>query len=378
MFLPFTVQALPVSLTHVIPGGTSDLSMSLADWISKQSMGGAYGVLGATSVHCIPMWHLRMETRASMRSLLDRGLGEVYVKQDTDTDLNLMQAACWMGLPLAVRSVFSDGVLHCQPVGPRTWWSYFLCCFSFKIVSVLGASAKSVVFHVSHTVLNILLGSDVIVAKVAVDPDWTQGSNGESVEAICGRATANQVNRRLLSQEAKWLLALSSIPQVPKLVALAQWQTTCVLLSTGGGISARQLVQLQGKGFSLDVLQEIAANIVRILQAIHAEGIVHLDVSPSNIVQRSGNSWFLVDFASALRVGQIPPPDLPFTYAFASNNLRFRTSVVCENDDFEALRWSLVFLHAPNQWERVALGNPDQELTQMIVKVHECVNKLIH
>jgi serine/threonine-protein kinase len=69
-------------------------------------------------------------------------------------------------------------------------------------------------------------------------------------------------------------------------------------------IPGRTLRQLLGSGMPAAELVRIAAGIAGTVAGLHAQGVVHADIKPENIVMNMAGKPVLVDFGIALRLGQ--------------------------------------------------------------------------
>lgn len=66
------------------------------------------------------------------------------------------------------------------------------------------------------------------------------------------------------------------------------------------------------QAFEFGHVINLARQILNILDAVHAEGVVHLDLKPENLLLLEGQRVMLFDFGSALQIGTTLPPEVPF------------------------------------------------------------------
>jgi hypothetical protein len=338
---------------------SSDVTLNVGEWLSTRE-----DLPQFSSLHVLPFVQqkLSVSTRVDVLLGITDGVVELYARQDGQDKESMAQAVTWMRLPIQVRDLFkSADVLCCSPRPPYTWYRGILSCWPLRLASLLGGSSSSVVFSVTHLLLNKLFGFRDLVAKFSVS-----SSDGSDVTDAS------------LQREAKYLQVLSGVDgDIPVLIGLVEWKSMHVLVCTGAGVAATALLEHSEEGkFPLSTVREIARGVVRVLRAIHLAGIAHMDISPANIVQRDGR-WSLGDFASCLELGLPIPSNHPLTYDFASDKARFRTCSVCEDMDYEALIWSLVFLLAPSGWRQVK-NEPTNESRQLVADVQSMVDSFRH
>jgi serine/threonine protein kinase len=281
---------------------------------------------------------------------------ELYAVHSGETQEEVQRAVKWMQIPRQARTHF------CGPMrlGQHLFWSWaslLLTCCGLQIRCVLGVTNKSVILEVHHPLLSRVVGEGRLVAKVACDPDW--------VEKISAYSSSLEQNEMYVSQEASSLLLLQGVIGVPRFIALCQWDSTSVLLTSGIGAPAADIIRNRGnQGLHEIEIEEAADHLIQTIEAIHGRGLCHMDISPFNIVRR-GDRWGLVDFASCLPIGQPVPKNYASTYDFASNRVQARQQFIVDGwDDFVSLHWCLTYLRAPRDWGPHNFFDPTEEFAR--------------
>lgn len=282
-----------------------------------------------------------------------------YVRQGNEPEDALRQVVQW----IRIRPLWGSlgTALRVSSVLEHTWRSRLWCCGRLWVKALLGASDKCFVLHVRSTSLEVAGGWGGLVAKVALPPPEERKLSEDEL------SSAAPMSESLLVHEAGILrkLAAANVPGVPALVCLAQWQSTRLLLTIGVGVAATAMLAPScSGGLSWDTIQDIARQVSATLVAMHSAGLVHMDVSPGNIVHfAKSQRWGLVDFASTCVRGSVVSADTGVTDEFASDRVRWRgiAPVTADPmDDFTALGWSLAYLHRPLQWGSIRRGQRPQ------------------
>ena len=118
----------------------------------------------------------------------------------------------------------------------------------------------------------------------------------------------NETNKQqaieLFRQEATILKNLGNHPQIPDLLAfLTQQQRLYLVQEFISGHNLLQILTEQGR-FSQEQVQQILSDLVSVLEFIHARGVIHCDIKPSNIIRREDGNLVLIDFGSSLQSSQ--------------------------------------------------------------------------
>jgi serine/threonine protein kinase len=102
-----------------------------------------------------------------------------------------------------------------------------------------------------------------------------------------------------LPNEYKMYRALQGMDGIPQVYGLFDHHKSSVLVMDSMGPSLEELFVRCGRRFSLKTTLMIADQIFRILEWVHASGILHRDVKPQNFLVGRGelsNKIFLIDF----------------------------------------------------------------------------------
>jgi serine/threonine protein kinase len=265
-------------------------------------------------------------------------------------------------------SWITQGLLYCSPSWwwfGMAWflWSLVVWCFPFRVKHVLHAGGKSCVMTCSH-----LFSSVDLVAKVDRDEEPR------------------------VAREAQCLWRLRHICGIPALHAFGLWHSTPVLVMTFMGVTSKEymlrdvLHRLQQSetslalvhlGLSAEAIENIARQLVPILLQIHARGVLHRDIAPSNIAVLNGR-WGILDFGSAGALGAADVyPDtgirtFAFQAEFASDRLQDSRLPLSADDDFDALIFSLSYLRDARAWQ----NNAEMGVRWVCAEIRELVTSL--
>ncbi len=116
------------------------------------------------------------------------------------------------------------------------------------------------------------------------------------VPQLQGTSAQNKATQ-LFEQEAKRLQQLGEHPQIPALYAYFKEDDYLYLVQQLiVGQSLRELLDLQG-AFSERQIWELFADLLPVLQFVHAHQVIHRDIKPDNIMRRqSDRRLVLIDF----------------------------------------------------------------------------------
>ena len=139
---------------------------------------------------------------------------------------------------------------------------------------------------------------------LAVDP-WAGNRKVAIKSVLLGDdipAERRDALRRRLRREAEALGRIRH-PNVPTLYhALEEGPTLYLVMEFVEGNSLRDLL-LRDEGVSRKEAVRISVSVLRALEAAHAEGLVHRDVKPSNIMLTADGTVKLIDFGLAKDIG---------------------------------------------------------------------------
>lgn len=105
------------------------------------------------------------------------------------------------------------------------------------------------------------------------------------------RANEVRVQRRLL-REGRILRRLAH-PHIVRVYDVLERPRTAVVLETLGGATLSHLLQLSPRGFGPADVAVLGMQLCSALQYLHSNGILHLDLKPSNIVVDNGQAKVL-------------------------------------------------------------------------------------
>ncbi|MDX2055396.1 MAG: serine/threonine-protein kinase [Polyangiaceae bacterium] len=147
---------------------------------------------------------------------------------------------------------------------------------NFKIVQLLGAGATSSVY----------LGRNSTGREVAL-------------KVLHPRVRRSKLARRRLAREASILAGIDCLG-VPKVLGLELAEAVpCMVLEHCPGSPLSALWNADPSSFTVDVVLRVAAQILERLAQVHANGVVHADVKPGNVIVSNTGRLTLVDFGCA-------------------------------------------------------------------------------
>jgi len=100
------------------------------------------------------------------------------------------------------------------------------------------------------------------------------------------------------------------------------------------------------QGASTERLISIVERVIQILRHVHAEGIIHGDISPSNIMITEDDQVYLIDWGTALQKGTLlridgtPMTERPVQIEFCASGT-LHNDPATEEDDWMSLAFSL-------------------------------------
>jgi serine/threonine protein kinase len=117
--------------------------------------------------------------------------------------------------------------------------------------------------------------------------------------ASAARALSEAEFLKMFREEASALIALPQHPNLARFVTFdaGSKPKPILVMELVEGVTLERLLETRG----LDTARAIGvlANVLSGLEAMHAVGVAHLDIKPSNVVMRGGEEAVLVDFGLA-------------------------------------------------------------------------------
>ncbi|NDJ36198.1 MAG: serine/threonine protein kinase, partial [Chloroflexi bacterium] len=137
-----------------------------------------------------------------------------------------------------------------------------------------------------------------------------------AVKVIEGRLARQASYRQRFNREARVHAALQHPHVLPILDAGEDAGRAYIVMAymPGGALSWR----IHGKVLPVPAAVRITAQIASAVDAAHAQGIVHADIKPGNILLDAHDNAYLTDFGIARVEGDPPVTRVPGTYAYVA------------------------------------------------------------
>lgn len=166
---------------------------------------------------------------------------------------------------------------------------------------LIGRSVGYGGFGVTYIARDLVLERTVAVKEYLPSEFATREPGQQTLSVYSGEA-AEQFTAGLksFSDEAKRLAKLSHIPGVVEIIdTFAENRTSYIVMEYLKGETVKELLDREGK-LPYDETERIIASVLATLSAVHPLGIIHRDVSPSNIfLTENGKVVNLIDFGAA-------------------------------------------------------------------------------
>jgi len=157
----------------------------------------------------------------------------------------------------------------------------------FYVQRPLGAGGVGSVFVVTRVEDRGDLNAERLALKV---PEYS---------ASAARALSEAEFLKMFREEASALIALPQHPNLARFVTFdaGSKPKPILVMELVEGVTLERLLETRG----LDTARAIGVltNVLSGLEAMHAAGVAHLDIKPSNVVMRGGEEAVLVDFGLA-------------------------------------------------------------------------------
>lgn len=112
-----------------------------------------------------------------------------------------------------------------------------------------------------------------------------------------------KTSRRILLTEAEHLKTLGSHDQIPQLLACFEenkWLCLVQELIEGRTLDNELPLKKQDPLWSEEQVMHLLQDLLSVLDFVHSHGVIHCDIKPNNIIQRSGDDkYILIDFGAA-------------------------------------------------------------------------------
>jgi hypothetical protein len=157
----------------------------------------------------------------------------------------------------------------------------------FYVQRALGAGGVGSVFVVTRVEDRGDASAEKLALKV---PEYSPSA---------ARALSEAEFLKMFREEASALIALPQHPNLARFVTFdaGSKPKPILVMELVEGVTLERLLEMRG----LDTARAIRvlANVLSGLEAMHAAGVAHLDIKPSNVVMRDGEEAVLVDFGLA-------------------------------------------------------------------------------
>ncbi len=109
-------------------------------------------------------------------------------------------------------------------------------------------------------------------------------------------------------QEARILAKLHAVPEIVKVYNVFQSNGTAyIVMEYVEGLDLRTYLKRLGRLLTPEETLQMLRPVIRALDKIHSEGLIHRDISPDNIMLQQSGRVVLLDFGTALDVEHIGP-----------------------------------------------------------------------
>ncbi|MDE0102688.1 MAG: TonB family protein [Bryobacterales bacterium] len=223
----------------------------------------------------------------------------------------------------------------------------------YVIEAVLGHGGFGIVYQARHRELDTLVAiKEYIPAELSVRSNNSVAPRSES----CSELFEEGLNRFL--KEARQLVRFQSHPCVVSCQDLFRSNGTAYLvMERVDGLPLSELLRLReerGQPLTEAELLSLIVPLLEGLAAVHAEGVLHRDVKPANIlIRRSNEQPVLIDFGAAKQVvAKQSRSFAPYTEGYAA---------IEQVGAGELGPWTDIYGLGAVMWRVVAGGNPPWE-----------------
>lgn len=172
----------------------------------------------------------------------------------------------------------------------------------YQVGRVLGQGGFGITYIGWDTYLDMAVAIKEFYPSAWVNRDVTQ-SYSVRVNTQ-DQITHFENSRERFLREAKTLAKLREIPEIVGIQSFfTENNTAYIIMEYVQGIDLRHHVQRSGGKLSPGELFPVLEPVMRALEAVHQEGLVHRDISPDNIMLQPNGKIKLLDFGAARDVG---------------------------------------------------------------------------
>lgn len=168
---------------------------------------------------------------------------------------------------------------------------------TYEIEKVLGVGG----FGITYLARELNLGKTYAIKELLPDGIAVRQAGESTVKAKSSRALEDfEATQKYFISEAR-ILAGMDHPAVVSVHRLMQANGTCYMVMDYivGGTLGDYLIKKGGKFTSVEEFQQIFYPLMSGLDILHAQGIIHRDIKPGNIMVKPDGSPVLLDFGAA-------------------------------------------------------------------------------
>ncbi|MBE6900199.1 MAG: serine/threonine protein kinase [Ruminococcaceae bacterium] len=147
--------------------------------------------------------------------------------------------------------------------------------------------------------------------KIAIKEFYPHGFVGRdstiksTVLPYVGHESTAEKAKESFVKEAKTLFNLNSIQGVVEVKDIfSENQTVYIVMSFIEGETLKEYAKENGNKLSMSKVLELLAPVMYALEQVHAQGLIHRDISPDNIMIGSDGKVTLVDFGAARQISE--------------------------------------------------------------------------
>ena len=172
----------------------------------------------------------------------------------------------------------------------------------YLIGRVLGHGGFGITYIGWDVYLEMVVAIKEFYPSSAVNRDTTQSL---SVRVNMADAAHHyEVSRERFLREAKTLAKLSNVPEIVGIQGyFTDNNTAYIIMEYVRGVDLRNYVLQRGGSIPAEEVFRLMEPVNRALEKVHAEGLVHRDISPDNIMLQPGGRAKLLDFGAVRDVG---------------------------------------------------------------------------